>query len=155
MLLKKVLEMLKMSFCKWVSDTTIKPFIILGVTLFWLWRISLVEYLLVLRVLFPLVADGQMYYGYLYQLPLSCDGWCLGLWARVIPYVSSNAFVGDDHQLALYLNSVWVCVDLNKLLSLLSIWTRLMYLWCELLCNIWWWPLNLLRSWLVREVIQA
>jgi hypothetical protein len=25
---------------------------------------SLAEYLLVLRVLFPLVADGQMYYGY-------------------------------------------------------------------------------------------
>jgi hypothetical protein len=31
---------------------------------FWLYRVSLTEYLLVLRVLFPLVADGQMYYGY-------------------------------------------------------------------------------------------
>jgi hypothetical protein len=31
---------------------------------FWLCRISLAEYLLVLRALFPLVADGQMYYGY-------------------------------------------------------------------------------------------
>jgi hypothetical protein len=29
-----------------------------------LWRVSLAEYLLVLRALFPLVADGQMYYGY-------------------------------------------------------------------------------------------
>jgi hypothetical protein len=32
--------------------------------LFWFCRVSLVEYLLVLRALFPLVADGQMYYGY-------------------------------------------------------------------------------------------
>jgi hypothetical protein len=31
---------------------------------FWLCRVSLAEYLLVLRVLFPLVADGQMYYDY-------------------------------------------------------------------------------------------
>jgi hypothetical protein len=31
---------------------------------FWLCRVSLAEYLLVLRALFPLVADGQMYYGY-------------------------------------------------------------------------------------------
>ena len=46
------------------SYTTIKPFIILGVTYFRLCRVSLAEYLLVLRVLFPLVADGQMYYGY-------------------------------------------------------------------------------------------
>jgi hypothetical protein len=28
----------------------------------------------------------------------------------VVPYVSSNAFVGDDHQLALYFE---LCVDLN------------------------------------------
>jgi hypothetical protein len=34
-----------------------KAFIILGVTLFWLCRVSLAEYLLVLRVLFPLIAD--------------------------------------------------------------------------------------------------
>jgi hypothetical protein len=26
-------------------------------------------------------------------------------------------------------------------------------LWCELLCNLWWWPLNLLRSWLVCELV--
>jgi hypothetical protein len=31
---------------------------------FRLCRVSLAEYLLILRVLFPLVADGQMYYGY-------------------------------------------------------------------------------------------
>jgi hypothetical protein len=31
---------------------------------FWFSRVSLAEYLLVLRALFPLVADGQMYYGY-------------------------------------------------------------------------------------------
>jgi hypothetical protein len=38
----------------------------------------------------------------------------------VIPYVSTNAFVGDDHQLTLYFE-VRVCVDLNYLLPLLSI----------------------------------
>jgi hypothetical protein len=32
--------------------------------LFWFYQVSLAEYLLVLRALFPLVADGQMYYGY-------------------------------------------------------------------------------------------
>jgi hypothetical protein len=30
----------------------------------------------------------------LYQLPLSCDGRSLGLWAMVIHYISSDAFVG-------------------------------------------------------------
>jgi hypothetical protein len=60
--LEKVLEMLKYLFAK--EYTTIKPFIILGVTLFFLCRVSLAEYLLVLRILFPLVADGQIYYGY-------------------------------------------------------------------------------------------
>jgi hypothetical protein len=28
-----------------------------------------------------------------------------------------------------------------------------MYLWLELLCNLWWWPLNLLRSWLVCKLV--
>jgi hypothetical protein len=28
-----------------------------------------------------------------------------------------------------------------------------MYPWFELLCNLWWWPLNLLRSWLVCELV--
>jgi hypothetical protein len=28
-----------------------------------------------------------------------------------------------------------------------------MYLWRELLCNLWWWPLNLLRSWLVCTLV--
>jgi hypothetical protein len=28
-----------------------------------------------------------------------------------------------------------------------------MHQWCELLCNLWWWPLNLLRSWLVCKLI--
>jgi hypothetical protein len=28
-----------------------------------------------------------------------------------------------------------------------------MYLRRELLCNLWWWPLNLLRSWLVCELV--
>jgi hypothetical protein len=38
----------------------------------------------------------------LYQLPLSCDGRSLGPWAMVIHYISSDAFVRDDPELALY-----------------------------------------------------
>jgi hypothetical protein len=41
---------------------------------FWLCRVSLAEYLLVLRVLFPLDADGADVLWLLYQLHLSCDG---------------------------------------------------------------------------------
>jgi hypothetical protein len=37
---------------------------ILGVFYFWFCQVSLADYLLVLRALFPLVADVQMYYGY-------------------------------------------------------------------------------------------
>jgi hypothetical protein len=73
---------------------------------FWLCRVSLAEYLLVLRVLFPICCRWTDILRLLYQLSLSCNGCCLGPWAVVVPYVSSNAFVGDDHQLALYLNSV-------------------------------------------------
>jgi hypothetical protein len=72
----------------------LKHVLILGVILFWLCRVSLAEYLLVLKALFPLVADGQMYYGYCINCLLSCDGRSLGPWAVVIPYVSSDAFVG-------------------------------------------------------------
>jgi uncharacterized RDD family membrane protein YckC len=67
---------------------------ILGVFYFWFYRVSLAEYLLILRALFPLVADGQMYYGYCINCLLSCDGRSLGPWAMVIHYVSSDAFVG-------------------------------------------------------------
>jgi hypothetical protein len=47
-----------------MSQLPHQPIMILGVFYFWLCRVSLAEYLLVLRPLFPLVADGQMYYGY-------------------------------------------------------------------------------------------
>jgi hypothetical protein len=62
-------------------------------------RVSLAEYFLVLRALFPLVADVLRL---LYQLPLSCDGRSLGPWAMVIHYISSDVFVGDNPELALY-----------------------------------------------------
>jgi hypothetical protein len=134
MLLEKVLKMLKISFCKWVSYTTVKPFIILGVILFLVmsgkssWVPSCTQGFV------PTCCRWADVLRLLYQLPLSCNGWCLGPWAMVIPYVSSNAFVGDDHQLALYLNSVWVCVDLNKLLPLLFIWTRFVITMFKLRC---------------------
>ena len=56
--------MLKMLSLQMSQLLYYKAFIILGVTYFRLCQVSLAEYLLVLRVLFPLVVDGQMYYGY-------------------------------------------------------------------------------------------
>jgi hypothetical protein len=43
--------------------------------------------------LFPLVADGQMYYGYCINCLLSYDGRSLEPWATVIHYISSDAFI--------------------------------------------------------------
>ena len=46
------------------QDPPIKPCVLLGVIYFGLWRVSLAEYILVLRVYFPLVADDVLYNGY-------------------------------------------------------------------------------------------
>jgi hypothetical protein len=133
MLLKKIVKMLKLFFCKWVSYTTIKPFIILGVTLFMVmsgkssWVPSRTQGFV------PTCCRWADVLWLLYQLPLSCYGWCLGPWAMVIPYISSNVFVGDDHQLALYFE-LHVCVDLNYLLPLISIWTRFVITMFKLRC---------------------
>jgi hypothetical protein len=150
-----------MHFCQWVSYTTIKHFIILGVTLFFImsgkssWVHSRTQGFV------PTCYRWADVLRLLYQLPLSCDRWCLGPWAMVIPYVSFNAFVGDDHQLALYFElRVSVCgfeLFASATFYLKSVcnsyvWT-LMHLWCELLCNMWWWLLNLLWSWLVCELV--
>ena len=96
--------MLKMLLLQMSQLPYYKAFIILGVIYFRLCRVSLAEYLLVLRVLFPLVADGQMYYGYCINC-LYLRWVMLRTMGMVVPYVSSDAFVGDDHSLALYLNS--------------------------------------------------
>ena len=79
----------------------------------------------------------------------------------VIPYVSSNAFVGDDHSLALYLNSAWVCVWFEQMASATFIRTcfviTMFKLWCiwdaNFYVNMWWWPLNLLWSWLEWKLV--
>jgi hypothetical protein len=42
---------------KALHDSLVSPY-------FWLYQVSLAEYVLILKVLFPLAADGQMYYGY-------------------------------------------------------------------------------------------
>jgi hypothetical protein len=97
----------------------------------------------------------------LYQLPLSCDGWCLGPWAwsfltsrlmflleMIISWHCNWTLCEcacEFEQMAsatLYLNSV--CNNYVK---------TPMYLWCELLCNMWCWPLNLLRFWLGCEFV--
>jgi hypothetical protein len=95
----------------------------------------------------------------LYQLPLPCDGRSLGPRAMVIHYFSFDAFAGDDHKLALYFKhcvcGVWTTA------SATFIWTRFVItmfklrciLYRELLCNLWRWPLDLLRSWLLCELV--
>jgi hypothetical protein len=96
----------------------------------------------------------------LYQLPLSCDGRSLGPWAMVIRYFSSNAFAGDDHKLALYFKTLCVCVIWTTAsATFIRTWFvitmfKLQCILCrELLCNLWWWPLNLVRSWLLCEMV--
>jgi hypothetical protein len=96
----------------------------------------------------------------LYQLPLPCDGRSLGPWAVVIPYASSDAFVGDDPDLAHYFElCVSVSVELNASATFNWTWFVITMfklqciLWCKLLCNLWWWPLNLVRSWLSCELV--
>jgi hypothetical protein len=69
----------------------------------------------------------------LYQLSLSCDGRSLGPWAMVIHYISSDAFVGDNPELALYLElcvSVWF--ELNA--SATFIWNRFVITMFKLRC---------------------
>jgi hypothetical protein len=69
------------------------------------------------------------------------------------------AFAGDDRKLALYFES-YVCVFWTTA-STTFIWTWFVIimfkLWCilchELLCNLWRWQLNLVRSWLLCEMV--
>ena len=81
-----------------------KAFIILGVIYFRLCRVSLAEYILVLRVYSHLLQMGRC------TMAIVSTA-CILRWVMlrtmgmVIPYVSFDAFVGDDHSLALYLNS--------------------------------------------------
>jgi hypothetical protein len=134
MLLEKVLEMLKMPFCNWVSYPTIKPFIILGVTLFLVMSGKSSEYLLVLRVCSHLLQMDRCVTATV-STAFILRWVMLRTMGMVIPYVSYNAIVGDDHQLALYSNFVWVCVDLKNLLPLLSIWTQFVITVFKLRCN--------------------
>jgi hypothetical protein len=71
---------------------------------FHLKRVSLAEYLLVLRALFPLLLQMARC-----TMDIASTV-CIPRWATtrtmgvVTPYVSPTAFVGLDHYLALYLN---------------------------------------------------
>ena len=81
MLSEKVLEMVKLLFGKWVSYPTIKPFMI-----------PWCHFLLVMsgksswvpsrtQGFVPTCCRWADVLRLLYQLSLSCDGWCLGPWA--------------------------------------------------------------------------
>jgi hypothetical protein len=134
MLLKKILKMLKLFFCKWVSYTTIKPFIILDVTLFMVmsgkssWVPSRTQGFVLTCCRW---ADVLWL---LYQLPLSCDRWCLGPWQW--SFLTSHLMLLLEMIISWHFtsNSVWVCMDLNYLLPLLSIWTRFLITMFKLRC---------------------
>ena len=115
----------------------------------------------------------------LYQLPLSCDGWCLGPWAwsflmsrlmLLLEMIISWHCTWNQCECVwfwtngfryFYLNSAWVCVWFEQMASTTFIRTSfvitMLKLWCirdaKLLCNMWWWPLNLLRSWLEWKLV--
>jgi hypothetical protein len=96
----------------------------------------------------------------LYQLSLSCNGRSIGPWAMVIRYFSSDAFAGDDHKLALYSKMLCVCVIWTTAsATFIQTWFvitmfKLRCILCrEHLCNLWWWPLNLVRSWLLCKMV--
>ena len=121
--------------------------------IFGLWRVSLAEYILILRV-----------YSLLLQMT-----WCImaivrtafiQLWMRTKPwgmvllsYHLCSAFAGNDHGMwdtcELFVNfasAIWTCF-------VITMWTLMYvrYLWtiCELWCNMWLVVLNHIRSWFV------
>jgi hypothetical protein len=114
--------------------------------------VSLAEYLLVLRTLFPLLL--QMIKCTMAIVLTACiRRWAITRTkAMVTPYLSSDAFVGDDY----YWHCIWtksVCVALKLFASGISAWTWVVItlcskLWCiqrslRTLCNMWRWLLNL------------
>ena len=96
----------------------------------------------------------------LYQLPVSCDGWCLGPWAW--SFLTSRLMLLLE--MIIRWHYIWTpreCVWFEQMASATFIRTgfvitmfKLWCIWdCELLCNMWWWPLNLLRSWLEWKLV--
>jgi hypothetical protein len=78
----------------------------------------------------------------------------------VIHYILSDAFVRRWSWTGTVFWTLCECVIWTKCFRYFHsklvynnyVWTP-MYLWRELLCNLWWWPLNLLRSWLVCKLV--
>jgi hypothetical protein len=132
--LEKIPKMVKLPFCKWVRYTTIKPFIILGVTLFLVMSGKSSGVPSHTQGFVPTCCRWVDVLRLLYQLPLSYDGWCLGPRAVVVPCVSLMLLMEMIISWHFISNSAWVCVDLNYLLPLPSIRTRFVItmfkLWC-------------------------
>jgi len=119
---------------------------------FGLWRVSLAEYILVLRVPFPCCfADGQMYYGYCIH--------CLYL------AMGDDLTKGNGHSTSSFavvgMIKLWHCIRLSVcvilklwcfryswtwfVITLFELWCNRWMLWTECICG--WWSLDLLRSW--------
>ena len=151
--------MLKCFFLQMSQLPYYKAFIILGVTLFSFmtgksgWVHSRTQGFI------PTCCRWADVLRLLYQLPLSCDGWCLGPWAW--SFLTSHLMLLLE--MIIRWHYIWtprVCVVWTKdfcyfirtgfVITMLKLWC----IWdCKLLCNMWWWPLNLLQSWLGHELI--
>ena len=89
--------MLKMLLLQMSQLPYYKAFIILGVIYFQLCRVSLAEYLLVLRVFFSHLLQMGRCITAIVSTVFILRWVMLRTMGMVIPYVSSDAFVGDDH----------------------------------------------------------
>jgi hypothetical protein len=67
-------------------------------------RVSLAEYFLILRVLFPLLLQMVRCTTVIASIAYTLRWTTTRTKGMVAPYVLSDAFVGDDYLLALYLN---------------------------------------------------
>jgi hypothetical protein len=120
--------------------------------IFGLRRVSLAEYLLVLRTLFPLLLRWSNVLRLLHQLSVFGVGRQLRSRTIVVPYFLSDAFVENGYLLALYLNQKCVCF-MKIFASATLLWTWVLITLCSklrciqlslrTLCNMWWWLLNL------------
>jgi hypothetical protein len=115
-------------------------------------RVSLAEYLLILRALFPLLLQMVRCTMLLYQVPVSCDGRQLGprAWSPCMSYLMLLL------DMTISWHCIWtkcMCVVSKLFASTTLLWTWFVItlcfkLWCIqmllwTICNMWLWLLNL------------
>jgi hypothetical protein len=115
-------------------------------------RVSLAEYFLILRALFPLLFKWSDVLRILHQLPVPCDGWQLGprVWSLCTSYLMFLLDLTISWH-CIKIKHVWMVLQLIASATLVWTWfviTLCFKLWCismllRTLCNMWLWLLNL------------